>query len=80
MEESKADRFHRLAERRVKAALKQVSLIGNLANRQAYSYSEEQVSEILVALDSGLRRLKQRFDHGSSNEWEDFRLSNKFEQ
>ena len=59
--EDKLARFERLAQRRVTEALKSLRLIGNLANRHNYSYSEEHVRQIFDALDSELRRLKMRF-------------------
>ena len=59
--ETKADRFERLAERRVTGALRSLRLIGNLANRHNYDYTQEHARQILEALEEGLRNVKQRF-------------------
>jgi hypothetical protein len=59
--DDKASRFERLAERRVTETIKKMRLIGNLANRHNYTYSEEQVKQILEALDGELRHVKARF-------------------
>jgi hypothetical protein len=62
----KADRFGRLAERRVTEALRKLRLIGNLANRHNYAYSDEQVKQVLEALESELRHVKARFRQETS--------------
>lgn len=59
--ETKAQRFERLAERRVTGALRSLRLVGNLANRHNYDYTQEHARQILEALDEGLRNVKQRF-------------------
>ena len=62
----KASRFERLAERRVTETIKKMRLVGNLANRHNYSYTEEHVKQIIEALDSELRQVKARFRQESS--------------
>lgn len=59
--ESKRQRFERLAEKRVTEALRRLRLVGNLANRANYEYSDDQVRQITDALDAELRQLKSRF-------------------
>ena len=68
----KASRFKRLAVRRVTESIKKMQLIGNLANRNNYSYNEEQVKQILEALDSELRHLKSRFRQETSTRSQGF--------
>lgn len=57
----KSSRFERLAERRVTETIKKMRLIGNLANRHNYAYTEEHVKQILDALEGELRQVKARF-------------------
>jgi phage-related protein len=57
----KLRKFEELAERRVTQALRQIRLIGNLSNRHNYVYTEDHVRQIIDALESALRQLKQRF-------------------
>lgn len=49
MEESKQEKFVRLAEARVNRALKDIALIGNLSTKQ-YESTPEQVGRIMSAL------------------------------
>ena len=65
--DSKLVRFERLAQRRVNAAIKQLRLIGNLANRRNYEFTESHLRQILDALDAEMRSLKHRFrDEGAA--------------
>ena len=68
-----SERFIRLAEKRVKRAIKTLQLIGNLSNRSNYEYTEEEVKRIFDALSSELRRARARFSEAKSAE-EEFRL------
>ena len=58
--ESKEEKFKRLAEKRVNAALQKIGLIGNLANPN-YSYSPEQVEKIIVALTANIAEVEEKF-------------------
>ena len=55
------ERFVALAEKRVKRAIKDLQLIGNLSNKSNYSYTEQDVKKILNALNNELKILKRRF-------------------
>jgi len=68
----KASRFERLAERRVSETLKKMRLIGNLANRHNYSYTDEQVKQILEALEVELKQVKARFRQETSAQSQGF--------
>lgn len=68
----KSSRFERLAERRVTETLKKMRLVGNLANRHNYSYTEEQVKQILEALEGELRQVKARFRQETSSQSQGF--------
>ncbi len=57
----KLEKFERLAERRVNEAMKKIRLIGNLANRNNYEYTEKHAKKIIDALEAELRTLKSRF-------------------
>ena len=58
--ESKADRFKRLASKRVNAAIKQLELIGNLSSG-AYEYTEDQVEKIFGTLQRSLDTSREMF-------------------
>jgi hypothetical protein len=55
------DNFVRLAVRRVNRAIKDIRLIGNLSNRSAYQYDDEDARKIVKALQKELDTLKARF-------------------
>lgn len=57
----KRDKFVSLAEKRVNRAIKDLRLIGNLSNRNNYSYTDSDIQKIFVALDQEVKNLKARF-------------------
>jgi len=59
-QETKEQKFHRLAERRVNNALTQIRLIGNLSSPQ-YVCSAEDVEKIVVALQAGIAEIEEQF-------------------
>lgn len=61
--ESKAERFVRLAEPRVSRACKAISLIANLASSW-YEYSEKQVDAMFEAMQAELDAAKAAFNKG----------------
>ena len=58
--ESKAERFVRLAEPRVNRACKAISMIGHLA-ASSYEYTEKQVESMLGAMQEELNAQKEKF-------------------
>jgi len=69
---NKADRFERLAERRVTEVIKKLRLVANLANRRNYTYTEEQVKQILDALEVELRLVKAKFRQQTAVQSQEF--------
>ena len=70
----KREKFVRLAENRVNKALKDVQLIGNLSNRNAYEYTDDDIRKIFGALQGGLNGAKARFSKESGDAGGEFRL------
>lgn len=71
--ETKEQRFVRIAEPRVNRACKAVSLLGNLAG-SGYEYTEEQVNAMFGAVQEALDTARAAFaelraDHGRRNRW-----------
>lgn len=58
---TKLQKFERLAEKRVSDAIKKLRLIGNLSNKNNYSYTDDHVKQLLEALEAEMRILKGRF-------------------
>jgi len=61
-EEEKKSNFVRLAESRTNKAINQIELIGNLSNRNYYSYTPEQVEAVFTALQDSLKAQKRKYD------------------
>ena len=58
---NRRDKFVELAEKRVARVIKDLRLLGNLANKTNYSYDQEDVRQIISTLGRELRNLKKRF-------------------
>ena len=71
-----ADRkkFVELAEKRVRRAIKDIRLIGNLSNRSNYSYTDEDARKIHKALRSAVEEVKARFDSKGDDHEIEFKL------
>jgi len=61
-EETKNDKFKRLAENRVNNALKYIDLLGNLANKSNYDYSENEYKKIIRTLRKSVDKLEGKFE------------------
>ena len=59
-QESKAEKFKRLAEPRVTNAVKKISLVGNLAG-SGYEFTDEQSEKIFALLRSTVDEVEQKF-------------------
>jgi hypothetical protein len=57
----KREKFVSLATKRVNRTIKDLRLIGNLSNRSAYAYTDEDVKKILRALQREVDAVKARF-------------------
>lgn len=66
--ESKAERFVRLAEPRVSRACKAISLIGNFATGD-YEYTEQQVDAMFAAMQEELDAQRAKFKKGSERKF-----------
>jgi hypothetical protein len=71
--ETKEERFKRLAEQRVAATLDKIRLIGNLATSQ-YSYSADQVAKIFAALKGAIADVEDKFHRTLERKKETFHL------
>jgi hypothetical protein len=57
----KLAKFERLAERRVSEAIKKIRLVGNLANKNNYSYTGQHAKQIIEVLEAEFKLLKIKF-------------------
>lgn len=72
---NKRDKFIELANNRVNRAIKDLRLIGNLSNRSAYEYTEEDIRKIFRALQREVEAARSRFGENGSRSDSDFKLA-----
>ena len=70
----KRAKFVELATNRVNRTIKDMRLIGNLSNRAAYEYTEEDAKKIIRALQRELDLLKGRFVNDGGSSENEFKL------
>lgn len=69
MNETRSDRFKRLATHRTNAVLDKLRLLGNLSNKSSYEYSEEELRKIFSAIDLQLRTVRMKFTGATKSEF-----------
>lgn len=70
----KRAKFVELATNRVNRTIKNMRLIGNLSNRAAYEYTEDDTRKIVRALQREVDALKVRLGEGGGGADVEFRL------
>jgi len=60
--ESKREKFKRIASARANRILDDLRLLGNCSNTSSYSYTEEDVKKIFRVIDSEYRKIKLMFE------------------
>jgi hypothetical protein len=59
--ENSADRFKRIAEYRVRNILNGLRILGNCANRNAYSYTDSQIEKIFNTINEQISNIHSKF-------------------
>jgi hypothetical protein len=62
MTETRSDRFKRLAEARGDRLIREISLLGNLANRKNYDFTPAEVEQLFEPIERELREVRALFD------------------
>ncbi|UZJ78601.1 hypothetical protein [Fictibacillus sp. KU28468] len=73
-EDKKMKKFEELAQKRVSDTLKKLQLIGNLANKNNYDYTDKHVKQIIEALENEVRILKNKFSEVSKERSTEFKF------
>lgn len=71
---SKREKFVQLAEKRTVNAIKVIRVIGKLANRSAYEYTDADVKKIAKTLNDEIDALKSRMASTGGKDTIEFRL------
>lgn len=61
-QETKREKFVRLAEARTNKIIDMLQLLGNCSNSSAYDYTQQDVDKIFVAIESEVREAKKKFN------------------
>ncbi len=67
--EAPEERFKRIAEVRTNAVLDRLRILGNLSNRQMYSYSEEDINKIFSAINKQIKEVRAKFNSKKQGEF-----------
>ncbi len=62
------EKFIELAEKRVTKTIKDLRLVGNLANKTNYNYTDDDSKKILNVLENELKNVRRKFESTSSDE------------
>lgn len=74
-QETKREKFVRMAEARTIKIISMVRLLGNCSNRLTYEYSDKDVNKIFTAIETAVADAKKRFKNSPSGNAEIFSLS-----
>jgi len=60
-DESRHERFKRIATKRTNDILEKIRILGNCANKSSYEYTEEEVNKIFSEIERHLKLTKAKF-------------------
>ena len=60
-EQTKRDRFIRIAEKRTNRILETLNLLGNCSNKNNYSYTDDDIKVIFNTIEAQLKKTKKKF-------------------
>ena len=73
-QETKREKFVRLAEARTNKIIDMIQLLGNCSNTSAYDYSQQDVDKIFSAIELELREAKKKFNKADAKKSSRFTL------
>ena len=73
-EETKRDKFVRIAEARTNKIINMIQLLGNCSNQSLYEYSQKDVNKICNAIQAELDEAKKRYSKQDSQKGSKFTL------
>lgn len=63
-EETRNERFKRIAAKRTNDILEKIRILGNCSNKSSYEYTEEEVNKVFFEIDKQLKLIKAKFSAG----------------
>ena len=73
-QETKREKFVRLAEARTNKIIDMLQLLGNCSNSSAYDYTQQDVDKIFAAIEAEVREAKKKFNKTESKKSSRFTL------
>mgnify|MGYP001623154218 CR=1 FL=1 len=73
-QESKREKFVRLAEARTNKIIDMIQLLGNCSNQSLYEYTQKDVNKIFSAIQAELDDAKKRFNKQHKQKGNKFKL------
>lgn len=73
-EETKREKFVRLAEARTNKIIDMLQLLGNCSNSSAYDYTQQDVDKIFSAIEAEVKEAKKKFSKVESKKSSRFTL------
>jgi len=73
-QETKRDKFVRLAEARTNKIIDMIQLLGNCSNQSQYEYTQKDVNKIFNAIQDELDATKKRYTKQDSQKGAKFKL------
>lgn len=73
-QETKREKFIRLAEARTNKIIDMLQLLGNCSNLSTYDYTQQDVDKIFAAIESEVREIKKKFNKTESKKGSRFTL------
>lgn len=74
VQETKRDKFVRLAEARTNKIIDMLQLLGNCSNTSVYDYTQQDVEKIFGAIENELKEAKKKFNKVESKKGSRFTL------
>ena len=74
MNESKREKFVRIAEARTNKIIDMIQLLGNCSNTSQYDYTQKDVNKIFNAIQAELDSAKKRYNKQDSQKGNRFKL------
>ena len=74
VQETKRDKFVRLAEARTNKIIDMIQQLGNCSNQSQYEYTQKDVTKIFNAIQAELDAAKKRFNKQESQKGSKFKL------
>jgi len=73
-QETKREKFVRLAEARTNKIIDMLKLLGNCSNSSAYDYTQQDVDKIFSAIEAEVKEAKKKFNKSETHKSTRFTL------